>query len=510
MGGPCGGGGVDRISGLPDELLQSILLRLPSTADAVRTSVLSRRWRRVWAHVPALSFGEGDQKRRGTSIFNGIDAVLAAHAAPTLDRLAISIDDWRNGDDPASRVAPWLRFASRRVAGDLIVQSKTSWATMRTLSRSQLEVPVCERATAIDLRLPLRLRLSAAGTFAALRVLRIHCSELHDGDLERAVSTQCPRLRELSLTGSMRDDFARAVSIRSESLEVFEFSGGVTTGHIAVDAPSLVRLEMARDHPMRHGVTHGAQINAPKLAEVILLDVYDSGRDRIIQPGRHLRRLEVMPNFFEQCRALVPRTTSALLDRFDTVDELEMYLCIPSDMNEENPAYEAFMNVAELPQCKVLNLRLRGYGRLHAIAKASILRLLRKCTGTKKLDVSLLMDNPVCGSTKQGDLSCLQGTVDEVVVLDSLEEAVFSFDGLGDDEVQLVRQLLLSCSANPRRVALRSFRGIQSVSRETYEVIAAVCRPETIIEFYGKLNGRFEPVDACTPGADQAIRRMDD
>ncbi|GJN11453.1 hypothetical protein PR202_ga29648 [Eleusine coracana subsp. coracana] len=46
--------GEDHISGLPDDLLHLILLRLGSTRVAARTSVLSRRWRRVWTHLPRL------------------------------------------------------------------------------------------------------------------------------------------------------------------------------------------------------------------------------------------------------------------------------------------------------------------------------------------------------------------------------------------------------------------------------------------------------------------------
>ncbi|XP_024311864.1 F-box/FBD/LRR-repeat protein At1g16930 [Brachypodium distachyon] len=43
----------DRLSGLPDKVLERILSSLPS-AEAVRTSALSRRWRDVYAAVPVV------------------------------------------------------------------------------------------------------------------------------------------------------------------------------------------------------------------------------------------------------------------------------------------------------------------------------------------------------------------------------------------------------------------------------------------------------------------------
>ncbi|XP_060968530.1 putative F-box/LRR-repeat protein At4g15060 [Cannabis sativa] len=46
---------VDRISKLSDELILHILLVLP-TVDAVSTSFLSDRWKRMWYLVPNLSF----------------------------------------------------------------------------------------------------------------------------------------------------------------------------------------------------------------------------------------------------------------------------------------------------------------------------------------------------------------------------------------------------------------------------------------------------------------------
>ncbi|XP_040369631.1 probable FBD-associated F-box protein At5g38565 isoform X2 [Rosa chinensis] len=48
---------VDRISGLPDEILVSILSLLP-LKEAQATSILSRRWQYVWAYCTTLNFDD--------------------------------------------------------------------------------------------------------------------------------------------------------------------------------------------------------------------------------------------------------------------------------------------------------------------------------------------------------------------------------------------------------------------------------------------------------------------
>ncbi|TVU38533.1 hypothetical protein EJB05_11908, partial [Eragrostis curvula] len=125
----------DRISDLPDDLLLRILARLQSTAQAARTSVLSRRWRRVWVHVPEL---------------------FLTYGAPTV-----------------YRVARWLRFASQRLAGELLL-----WIGHILSAEEKLVLPPCERVTAMDLRLAghmldkslERLEFSVASTINDLRV----------------------------------------------------------------------------------------------------------------------------------------------------------------------------------------------------------------------------------------------------------------------------------------------------------------------------------------------------
>lgn len=47
--------GIDRLSNLPKDALDQILVRLP-IRDLVRTSILSRKWRFVWSSIPDVTF----------------------------------------------------------------------------------------------------------------------------------------------------------------------------------------------------------------------------------------------------------------------------------------------------------------------------------------------------------------------------------------------------------------------------------------------------------------------
>jgi hypothetical protein len=56
LGGPSSGGGADLISALPDDVIIQVLVRLPCAGVAVRTSLISRRWRGLWTRLPDLIF----------------------------------------------------------------------------------------------------------------------------------------------------------------------------------------------------------------------------------------------------------------------------------------------------------------------------------------------------------------------------------------------------------------------------------------------------------------------
>lgn len=57
-------GGEDRISRLPDAVLCHILSLIP-TKYAVRSSIVSNRWKNIWASVPNLDFEDRSNTRDG-------------------------------------------------------------------------------------------------------------------------------------------------------------------------------------------------------------------------------------------------------------------------------------------------------------------------------------------------------------------------------------------------------------------------------------------------------------
>nr|XP_034581020.1 putative F-box/LRR-repeat protein At5g02930 [Setaria viridis] len=313
------GAGEDRISGLPDHLLHRILLGHPdlSTFDAARTSVLSRQWRRVWADLPDLSFSYSGEPGSYARTHDRIDAALDAYSAPAAKCLRISVPLSWTCRVPVNRVASSLRFASRRLAGELRLSLRCG---KRKNEEEELVIPLCERATAIrfmDLGCTLRFRLPPVGAFAALATLGIRDASLDGRELDDILSSRCPRLKELVLEGIILPDGDAAVlSIRSNSLEYLKVTNGYF-GWLQVAAPELQTLFLTIG-PFDQRGTHIAA--APKLKDVYCYNNdygYDPSRHRLVEAGKHLRRLAIKAS------------DAALMRQFNAVDELVLDVYLP-------------------------------------------------------------------------------------------------------------------------------------------------------------------------------------
>ncbi|KAK9054433.1 hypothetical protein SSX86_025511 [Deinandra increscens subsp. villosa] len=64
---------IDRISALPQPILEIILSLLPTTKAAVRTSILSREWRYKWTKIPKLEFDHCDRQQHMATTRENMD-----------------------------------------------------------------------------------------------------------------------------------------------------------------------------------------------------------------------------------------------------------------------------------------------------------------------------------------------------------------------------------------------------------------------------------------------------
>ncbi|KAG7588422.1 F-box domain, partial [Arabidopsis suecica] len=95
-------GEVDSISSLPDVILQHILFSF-ETKFAIRTSVLSKRWRHVWCNIPSLSFDNIKEA-------DAINKALAKYTAPKMMDFHLKI----NKNNNVHHIKKWIEFAMSR------------------------------------------------------------------------------------------------------------------------------------------------------------------------------------------------------------------------------------------------------------------------------------------------------------------------------------------------------------------------------------------------------------
>ncbi|TVU40527.1 hypothetical protein EJB05_13994, partial [Eragrostis curvula] len=467
-----GAGGEDRLSALPDDVLVLILVRL-STWEAARTSLLSRRWRRVWTLLPELRLCFMRESRRLC------DALYASEVP--LRYLLIGAPDV----SPQS-LAAWLLVAARRVSGELRF---TNLFPERSIEDSDdeeeateigaFELPCFEKATSISLDLGfLAISVPPNGLFARLTELSLSNVRFHGpGDLGDAVSSpRCPCLQNLTVCNTRGLD---RINIDSESLQVLELKNPRGLRQLTVVAPALRYLSVIQcflddqNQPI-------VNISAPQLEFLNWVDTYDPSSVHLGNM-EHLQTLETFffvygPHGFTHNRACL-----MLLPRFKAIENLTLSLVYL--LEADNLQY-MMEDMKVLPDIKCLHLFVMALG--HAFG-AGPFHVLRICSGIQRLILVLsprfkFKEETACSS----GCICDQPTVwkTEELSLNHLQELEIQEFRASEHEVAFVKRLLNWATVLKIMTVTFHYSITDSKAKELFQMFRSLSKPGVCMKFY--------------------------
>ncbi|XP_057950939.1 F-box/LRR-repeat protein At4g14103-like [Malania oleifera] len=247
----------DRISSLPDSIICHIFSFLP-TKDAVRSSVLSTRWKYLFVSSPNLDFDDlsflGVASR--PRFVNFIYRLLALRGSSHVNRFRLRC--YVNHDDP--HVNTWISAAVRRNVQELEIElhimCHTRGSNLRLLPYDLL---ICKTLVVLKLDVACDLNVPSDVSFPRLKTL--HLQSLYvEYDSFKKIVFGCPVLEDL-LTCDCR--FKQSVQVFDISvptlkrltlgLQYLPFAQFHDT-HVVVDAPYLQCLRY-EDNIVKKGHT---------------------------------------------------------------------------------------------------------------------------------------------------------------------------------------------------------------------------------------------------------------
>ncbi|PWA63562.1 F-box domain, FBD domain, Leucine-rich repeat domain, L domain-like protein [Artemisia annua] len=241
---------IDRISSLPDHILHMILLRLKSTEEVVRTSILSTRWKYVWNSIPSLDIHgyRGKSYLSATAIDKSKfkEFVYWVLANRILDLDSFTLDCFNYCD--MSTIGRWIY---------LLVMRKIKQLDLKFCDRDNGRVVVlpcclvnCDSLEVLKLDLNWSyLSLSSFTGSRTLKVLKLDKVKLLDHELVRKFLVNCPLLEELSLIGCYIHNLDY-LSISCPNLKtlriknMFDYGENISRERLMVLCPKLAFLEI--------------------------------------------------------------------------------------------------------------------------------------------------------------------------------------------------------------------------------------------------------------------------
>ncbi|XP_059279809.1 LOW QUALITY PROTEIN: F-box/LRR-repeat protein At3g03360-like [Lycium ferocissimum] len=183
---------LDCISQLPDAVLLQILSLLP-TNDAVKSCVLSKRWRYLWTSIYNFLFI--DRNYNNVENFTSfVDHVLTHSTCPKIKKFQV---DFHHGDwEFDCKISQWLSFAVKNKVEDVMFNSYPS------PDEHSYELPLCMYTCSSLITLYLSHWVFDKGLVIAwnsLKSLTLDSTTLEDDDIVILLSS-CPVLETMELS----------------------------------------------------------------------------------------------------------------------------------------------------------------------------------------------------------------------------------------------------------------------------------------------------------------------
>ncbi|XP_019095635.1 PREDICTED: putative F-box/LRR-repeat protein At3g18150 [Camelina sativa] len=244
---------MDLISSFPDVILQHILFFVP-TQLAITTSVLSRRWRRVWSDTPSLSF---DDSYRPLAHAARINETLDRYTAPKMTKFHLKTRMYHTVASVAD-MDRWMEFVMSCNVDNLsiplrrfelphscmIPSCSVSWTSLKKLSVSNCSLSDetvakilcgCPILESLKLDHCPQLRVLDLSKSLGVRTLEIACSRFVSGSMQIVAphvhslrlwhnyQLPCPLVDVSSLTEAKVDVSCHSVREIINGYDLFQF-----------------------------------------------------------------------------------------------------------------------------------------------------------------------------------------------------------------------------------------------------------------------------------------------
>lgn len=245
---------LDRFSDLTEDVIYDILSRLP-LMDAVRTSILSSKWRHRWTNLKSLSIdskffddyidsGEMSKILSASTYVRIVGSILSSHNGP-IREFYLHVPDFEDDLNP-NVIDMWIRSVSLCGVQDLTLEYDTNnedhhipSSLFRCLELKHLALQF------IELEHPLSFR-----ELSSLVSLDLHISFV-SGEMLRDVVLNCPMLERFSLDYGEIDVEQDPFILSAPNLKLLSVEYNSNFHIIMQDTPNVSTISMRRTGPIK-------------------------------------------------------------------------------------------------------------------------------------------------------------------------------------------------------------------------------------------------------------------